>query len=171
MSPTKAQRSTVVGVFPSHSEAERAVADLKRAGFKADEISLVGKDEKGNTRTEGNKAGAGAATGVAVGAGTAALVSLGVTFGVIPVIGPILAVGPLAAALISAAGGAAVGGLVGALVGLGVPEHEAKYYEGEMKSGRFLVTVKAGSRYDEAWAVLHGMGAYNYETATPARVR
>jgi uncharacterized protein (TIGR02271 family) len=162
---TTGQRSTVVGVFNNHAEAERAVADLKRAGFREDEISLVGKDEKGVTRTEGNKAGTGAATGAAVGAGAAALTSLGITFGIIPVIGPVLALGPLAAALLSAAGGAAAGGLIGALVGLGIPEHEAKYYEGELQSGRFLVTVKAGSRYDEAWGILHRIGAYNYETA------
>jgi uncharacterized protein (TIGR02271 family) len=169
---TTAQRSTVVGVFPSRPEAERAVAELKRAGFKDDEISLIGKDEKGVTRAEGNKAGAGAATGAAVGAGAAALTSLGITFGVIPVVGPVLALGPLAAALLSAAGGAAAGGLIGALVGLGIPEHEAKYYESELQAGRFLVTVKAGSRYNEAWAILHRLGASNYETAaacaTPA---
>jgi uncharacterized protein (TIGR02271 family) len=161
---TTAQRSTVVAVFNSRAEAERAVADLKRAGFKDDEISLVGKDDRAGAHGEGNKAGTGAATGAAVGAGAAALTSLGITFGVIPVIGPVLALGPIAAALLSAAGGAAAGGLIGALIGLGVPEHEAKYYEGELKSGRYLVTVKAGNRYDEAWALLHRLGAYNYET-------
>lgn len=160
-----AQRSTVVGVFPSHEKAAQAVSDLKRAGFTDGQISLVGKNKDGVVKTEGNKAGVGAATGVAVGAGTAALASLGMSFGIIPVIGPILAVGPLAAALISAAGGAAAGGLAGGLIGMEIPEHEARYYEGEVQSGRFLVTVHAPGRYEEAWAVLHGLGAYNHRTA------
>src|SRR5581483_5435404 len=137
----------------------------KRAGFREDEISLVGKDDRGGAHGEGNKAGSGAATGAAGGAGAAALTSLGITFGISPIVGPVLALGPIAAALLSAAGGAAAGGIIGALVGLGVPEHEAKYYEGELQSGRYLVTVQAGNRYNEAWAVLHRLGAYNYETA------
>jgi len=160
------QRSTAVGVFHSRADAERAVTELKRSGFKADDISLVGKNAEGDVKTEGSHAAAGAVTGAAVGAGAAALASLGISFGIIPVIGPILAVGPLAAALISAAGGAAAAGLVGALVGLGIPEHEAQYYEGEVKAGRYLVTVHAGSRYDEAWSILHRLGAYNHETAS-----
>ena len=81
---------------------------------------------------------------------------------------PILLTGPLAAALISAAGGAAVAGLAGALVGLGIPEHEAKYYEGEVGSGRTLVTVKADSRFDEAWIILQRHGAYNHGTGANA---
>jgi len=165
---TSSQRSTVVGVFNSHDEAARAVAELKRLGFRDDQISLIGKSEEGDVRGEGNKAAAGAATGAAVGAGAAALASLGMSFGVIPVIGPVLAIGPLAAALLSAAGGAAAGGLVGGLIGLGIPEHEAKYYEGEVKAGRYLVTVSAADRYDEAWAALQRLGAYNHETAAAA---
>jgi len=163
---TEGSRSTVVGVFRTHEEAAQAVVELKQAGFPADQISLVGKDPGGKVKTEGTNVAAGAATGVVVGAGAAALVSLGMSFGVIPVIGPILAIGPLAAALISAAGGAAAGGLVGALVGLGLPEHEAKYYESEVQSGRYLVTVNAGQRYDAAWSILHRLGAYNHQSAT-----
>jgi ribosomal protein L2 len=160
-----ARRKTVVGVFQSHEKAEQAVAQLKHDGFRDDQISLVGKNKDGTVKKEGSHAAAGAATGAAVGAGTAALVSLGMTFGVIPLIGPVLALGPLAAALLSAAGGVAAGGLAGALVGMEIPEHEAKYYEVEVKSGRFLVAVTAADRNDEAWARLHGLGAYNHDTA------
>jgi uncharacterized protein (TIGR02271 family) len=163
------RRSTVVGVFPSRAEAERAVADLKRAGFADDQISLVGKNAEGDVKAEGSKVATGAVTGAAVGAGAAALASLGMSFGVIPVIGPVLALGPLAAALLTAAGGAAAGGLVGGLIGLGIPEHEAKFYEGEVRSGRYLVTVhNVAGRYDEAWSVLHGLGAYNHDSAATA---
>ncbi len=161
------QRSTVVGVFHDYNEAVEAVKELKRAGFTDEQVSLVGKNPhpEGETRATGNKAGTGAATGAAIGAGAAGLVSLGISFGVIPVIGPILAMGPLAAALVSAASGAAWGGVIGGLIGLGIPEHEAKYYEGELQSGRFLVTVKADGRYDQAWEILRRHGAYNHQTA------
>jgi len=162
-------RKTTVGVYQTYEEASRAVTELKRAGFTDAQVSIVGKDSRGEIKTEGGNVAAGAATGAAVGAGAAALASLGMTFGIIPVIGPILAVGPLAAALISAAGGAAAAGLAGALVGLGLSEDEATYYEGEVKAGRYLVTVHAPGRYQEAWSVLHGTGAYNRETAATAR--
>ncbi len=155
---------TCVGVFTNHDDALAAVAELKRAGFTNDQIGLVGKHKDGTVKTEGSNVGMGAATGLAVGAGAAGLVSLGMTFGVIPVVGPILALGPLAAALISAAGGAVAGGLVGGLIGLGIPEHEAKYYEGEVHAGRYLVTVHSAGRFAEAWAILDRLGAYNHET-------
>jgi len=117
---------------------------------------VVGKDDRGNTVKTGaageTHIAQGAAIGAGVGAGAAALTSLAMAANVIPVIGPVLAVGPLAAALISAAGGAAAGGGAGALVGWGIPEEDAKYYEGEVKAGRYLVTVDAGDRSD-AWDV------------------
>jgi len=161
------QRSSVVAVFHDHTRAQEAVRALRQAGFSEDQIGVVGRHHEKDVAaaSEGSKAGAGAATGVAAGAGIAALWSLGITFGVVPVIGPILAAGPLAAALLSAAGGAAAGGLVGALIGLGIPEHEAKYYEGEFHAGRTIVTVHANGRSDEAWAILQRYGAYNRETA------
>ena len=61
----------------------------------------------------------------------------------------------------NAAAGAAVIGLVGALVGLGIPEEDARYYESEVRGGRFLVTVAADSREAEAWAILRRAGGYN----------
>jgi uncharacterized protein (TIGR02271 family) len=165
------QRSTVVAVFNSRDEAERAADELQRAGFGRDQIGVVARDASGKGHAQGREGGdtyaeEGAAAGAAAGAGVAALASLGMSFGVIPLIGPILAVGPLAAALLSAVGGAAAGGLAGGLIGWGVPEEEAKYYEGEVKAGRYLVTVKADGRYDEAWRILHRCGGYNRETAS-----
>ena len=64
-----------------------------------------------------------------------------------------------------AAAGAAAGSLVGALIGLGVPEEEARYYEGEARSGRTLVTVRAEGRYDEASAITRRHGGYDRFTA------
>src|SRR5262245_4406806 len=160
--------STTVGVFPNREAAEQAIADLKRSGYRDDQIGLVVRDASGKTvKTDAagrTNAGEGAAIGAAAGAGAMALGSLAVSFGVIPVIGPVLAVGPLAAALISAAGGAAAGGIAGALIGLGIPEEDAKYYEGEVQAGRYLVTVECGQG-DDARDLLSRHGGYNRANA------
>jgi len=108
-------------------------------------------------------------TGLAAGAGIGALVGLGVWTGIIPVIGPVLALGTLGTILLNAAGGAAVAGLTGALIGWGIPEEDAAYYEEQVRGGRFLVTVHAADRRDEAWAILHRFGGYNKANPTPVR--
>lgn len=163
--------TTTVGVFETRAAAERAVADLRAAGYRDDQIGLVAKDERGKTvRTDGageaNNAGEGAVIGAAAGAGAMALGSLAVSFGVIPVIGPILAVGPIAAALISGAAGAAAGGVAGALIGWGIPEEDARYYEEEVKAGRYLVTV-TGDRHVDARGHMTRHGGYD-RTGRPA---
>jgi len=158
---------TTAGVFETRAAAERMVAELRAAGYRDDQIGIVARDERGNTvRTDGagDNAAEGAAIGAAAGAGAMALGSLAVSFGVIPVIGPILAVGPIAAALISAAGGAAAGGIAGALIGWGIPEEDAKFYEGEVKAGRYVVTV-TGERAADTRAMFTKYGAYDRSTA------
>jgi len=158
------QGSATVGVFNTRDAADRAVDDLVRSGYSRDQIGVVAKDSSGNvtSRTaDQGESGEGATIGAAAGAATAGLVSLGISFGVIPAIGPILAVGPWAAALISAASGAAAAGIAGALIGWGVPEDEANYYEGEVKSGKYVVTVKDDNR-NQSWDVMQRGGAYNY---------
>ncbi len=161
-----AKNRTVVGVFPDRSQAQQAVAELKRVGFTDDQIGVVGRDGV-QTRSAGgddsghSKAAEGAATGVAAGAGIGALWALGIAAGMLPAIGPVIAGGIFASILASAAGGAAVAGLVGALIGLGIPEEEARHYEGEVKSGRTLVTVKADGRYDEVRTLLQRFGGYD----------
>jgi hypothetical protein len=156
----------IIGVFHDARKAQDAVRGLREAGFKDAQIGVLSRytDEK----DEGASAAKGAAVGAGAVGGMAALWSLGISFGVLPVIGPILAAGPLAAALISAAGGAAAGGVVGALAGLGLSEHDAKYYEGELHSGRILVTVHADERAPLAWQIMNGHSAYNHKTATAA---
>jgi uncharacterized protein (TIGR02271 family) len=166
------KNQTTVGVFESRAAAERMVAELRAAGYRDDQIGVVAKDERGNAvRTDGagdSHAGEGAAIGAAAGAGALALGSLGMSFGVIPIIGPILAVGPIAAALISAAGGAAAGGIAGALIGWGIPEEDARYYESEVKAGRYVVTVH-GDRPAEARALFTRHGGYDRASAGTAR--
>ena len=162
---TRKKHTATVGVFESKARAEQAIEDLKAAGFDESKIGLVYRDENGETVTDGaagdTYAEEGAVTGAAVGAGAMALGSLAVTFGVIPVIGPVLAVGPLAAALLSAGAGAAAGGIAGALIGWGVPEEDAEYYQNEVQSGRYLVTVEANGRATEARDILHRRSGFD----------
>jgi len=160
------QRNTVVAVFENHAQADRAVDELHRAGFTHDQIGVAGRDPDSKYATDkGTKAAAGAATGAVAGAGVGGLVALGILAGIIPGIGPAIAAGTLGVILANAAGGAAIAGLAGALIGLGIPDDEAKYYENEFHSGRTVVTVNAGARYDEAWAILARHGAYNKQNA------
>jgi hypothetical protein len=175
---TTAKRSTVVGIFPDRSQAQQAVGELKRMGFRDDQIGVLGRDgvPGGTAATPAagkaghSKAAEGAATGVAAGAGVGALWALGIAAGMLPAIGPVIAGGLLASVLASAAGGAAIAGLVGALVGLGIPEEEARYYEGEVKAGHTLVTVKAEGRATEVRGLFAQYGAYDRHTASAAAV-
>jgi uncharacterized protein (TIGR02271 family) len=139
-------KTVVVGVFQHRHDAQACVNDLKRSGFRDNEIGMVTRDGDAAAETSDNKVGEGAAIGAATGAGVGALWAIGIAAGLLPAIGPVIAGGMLASILASAAGGAAVGGIVGALVGLGIPEEDAEFYESEVKAGRTIVTVKAGTR-------------------------
>lgn len=166
---TMSKRSTVVGVFESHTQADKAVDELRRVGFRNDQIGVVAPHPNRSEYKEtdkGSKWEEGAVTGALAGAGVGGLVGLGIMAGVIPVFGPVIAGGTLAVILANAAGGAAIAGLVGSLIGSGIPEEEARWYESEFKSGRTIVTVKADGRYDEAAAILRRHGAYDRGSVT-----
>ncbi|QEL18393.1 general stress protein [Limnoglobus roseus] len=132
--------TSIVRVFETRSAAEAAVRDLKAAGYTDAQISLVGRNGAADEATA-ESTGEGAAVGAAAGAVGGAAVTIGLMTGVIPVLGPVIALGWLGTALLNAAGGAAAIGLVGALTGWGLSESDAKYYEGEVAAGRYLVTV------------------------------
>jgi len=165
MATTKTTGSTVVGVFESRDRAEQAMAELRRVGFRADQIGMVARNDKGETvRTDGDGdtyAGEGAVAGAVAGGAIGAAVGAGVLAGTIPVIGPVLAIGTLGTILLNAIGGAVIVGIAGALIGWGIPEEEATYYENEVKSGRYLVTVQADGRAAEARAILDRFGGYD----------
>jgi len=163
------QRSTVVGVFEDRAHADKAVADLMKAGFRKDQIGVAMRHDETEgavvgAEEHGSHVGSGAVTGVLTGLGLGALAGLGVLAGVIPVIGPAIAAGTLGVILTNAAAGAGIAGLVGALVGAGIPEEEAKYYHSEFEAGRTIVTVNADGRYDEATTILRRHGAYDMST-------
>jgi hypothetical protein len=171
---TVIRHNTVVGVFDERGDAMRAVDELRRVGFSEDRLGVVARGEETELRSAPPRADVdtetgsmweeGAATGVAAGAGIGALWALGIVAGVLPAIGPAIAGGVLASVLASAAGGAAVAGVLGALIGLGIPEEEARFYEGEFHAGRTLVTVQAPGRFEEARDILRRHGAYDIES-------
>jgi hypothetical protein len=165
-------RRTVIGVFEDRTNAQAAMNELRRAGFREDQLGVAARDidvATARTVTDTDTGAAeGAAAGAVAGAALGGLWGLGVLAGVLPAIGPVIAGGTLAALAASAATGAAVAGVAGALIGLGVPEEEVPYYEEEFKSGRTVVTVQADGRFDEAWSILTRHGAYNRESGRPA---
>lgn len=144
------KNTAAFGIFPTRAEAETGVDRLKAAGFSGDDVSVLMADKQGSKdfATEKNtKAPEGTATGVGVGGvagGTLGLLA-GLGALAIPGVGPLIAAGPIMGALAGLGVGGAVGGLVGALVGMGIPEYEAKRYEGHLNDGGILVSVHCDS--------------------------
>ena len=138
--------STSVFCTATSAQVNTIIADLKSAGFSGNDISVLMAD-KGGTRDFAHENSTKAPEGAATGVGTGALVggALGWLAGIgalaIPGLGPFIAAGPIMAALSGAAIVGTVGGLTGALVGMGIPEYEAKQYEGKVKSGSSLISV------------------------------
>jgi hypothetical protein len=136
----------VFGIAKNEPQAVRISDALKAASFSNSDVSVLFPD-KGGTRDFAHEQNTKAPEGAATGAGTGAV--LGGAFGwlvgigalAIPGIGPFIAAGPIMAALAGASVGAAAGGLTGALVGMGIPEYEAKRYEGKVKDGNILMSV------------------------------
>jgi len=158
-------KKTVVGVFEDQAHAQQAIAELKRAGFREDQIGVTahgkGDDSRTDSDNKGTHAAQGAATGLAAGAGVGALWGLGIIAGLVPAVGPAIAGGTLAAILSSAGAGAAAAGLAGTLIGFGIPKEEAEYYEKEFHSGRTIVSVHPDGRESEARSILQRFGSYD----------
>jgi uncharacterized protein (TIGR02271 family) len=142
----KGRDRAVFGLCKSEAEASQIVDELKRAGFSNNDISVLFPDKSG-TKDFAHEKNTKAPEGATTGAGTGGVLggALGWLAGVgalaIPGVGPFVAAGPIMAALSGAAIGAGAGGLIGALVGLGIPEYEAKRYEGKLKQGNILISV------------------------------
>ena len=88
----------------------------------------------------------------------------------IPGLGPFIAAGPIMAALSGAAVGGTVGGIAGTLAGLGIPEYEAKRYEGKVKGGSALISVHSENSDETARAkqIFTAAGASDVSTSTEA---
>ena len=136
----------VFAIAKTEEQAVHIVNELKAAGFSNNDVSVLLPDRAGSrdfAHEHHTKAPEGAATGAIAGGVLAGVLGwlAGIGSLAIPGVGPLIAAGPIMAALSGAAAGGAVGGLAGALVGFGIPEYEAKQYEGKVKNGNILISV------------------------------
>jgi hypothetical protein len=134
------------GIYETQSDVEYALDALKAEGFRNTDVSVLFPENKGtkdfavekHTKAPEGTA-AGATTGAVIGGTLGWLAGIGAL--IIPGVGPLLAAGPIVAALTGVGVGGAIGGITGALVGMGIPEYEAKRYEGRVKGGGILLSV------------------------------
>ncbi|MDB4943353.1 MAG: hypothetical protein JWP97_2887 [Labilithrix sp.] len=170
-------KKAIIGLVERQDQAEIIVTQLQSAGFAPSDISVLFPDKSG-TKDFAHEHNTKAPEGAAAGAGTGGLLggTIGVLAGIgalaIPGLGPFIAAGPLLAALSGAAIGAGVGGLTGALIGMGIPEIEAKAYEGKIKGGNLLIAVHTESteERDRAEKVLKAHHAHDVSTVTESSV-
>ena len=147
------KNTAAFGIYRTQADVEYAVDLLRAEGFRNTDISVLFPENKGtkdfavekNTKAPEGTA-TGAATGAVVGGALGWLVGIGAL--AIPGVGPLIAAGPIVAALTGVGGGGAIGGIAGALIGMGIPEYEAKRYEGRIKEGGILLSVHCD---DSSW--------------------
>lgn len=168
---------SVICIAQNEPSASRIVEALKQSGFPDNRISAIFPDksttrdfahEKNTKAPEGATAGAGA--GGVIGGGLGLLAGLGLM--AVPGVGPFLAAGPIMATLGGAAVGATVGGITGALIGMGIPEIEAKRYEGRIKDGNILIAVHAtdSDEVEKAKEIFEDLDAEDISVASESSV-
>lgn len=166
------KNTAAFGIYKDRATAEKAVDRLLAGGFSNQDVSVLMSDNSGSKdfATEKNtKAPEGTTTGVGVGGvvgGTLGLLA-GIGALAIPGVGPLIAAGPIMAGLAGLGIGGAVGGLVGALVGMGIPEYEAKRYEGRVKDGGILLSVHCSTSEEisKAKDILKATGAQDISSS------
>jgi hypothetical protein len=171
------KHTAVFGLYKTKAGAEKAVDDLMTAGFPSGAISVLLPDSQSSrelAHEKNTKAPEGTTVGVAAGGtvgGTLGLLA-GIGALAIPGLGPLIAAGPIMAALAGLGAGGAVGGVIGALVGMGIPEYEAKRYEGRIKDGGILLSAHCDTSADVTRAknVLKATGADDISSTGEAGV-
>jgi hypothetical protein len=170
------KNTAVFGVYLDQVILEEGLMALREANFRPEDISILypynegSKEfahEKATKAPEGASAGAGA--GAVIGGALGWLASVGAI--AIPGIGPFIAAGPIVTALAGVGAGGLVGGITGSLIGLGIPEYEAKRYEGRIRKGGILISVHCD---DSAWTrkaktILEKTGAEDISSTGEAR--
>jgi hypothetical protein len=169
------KNTAVFGIYPSYANVESGVDGLRAAGFSNKDISVLfpasagTRDfahEKGTKAPEGATAGAG--TGIALGGALGWLLGVGAL--AVPGLGPFIAAGPIMAALAGAGVGGTIGVVAGALAGMGIPEYEAKRFEGRVKDGGILLSVHSGGSdtTKRAKLILEATGAQDISSTSEA---
>lgn len=140
------KNTAVFGIYKSRADLDNALLSLNDQGFRNEDVSVLLPENLGSKELATVKATkapegttAGVASGAVVGGALGWLAGIGAL--AIPGLGPFIAAGPIVAALAGIGAGTVVGGLTGALVGMGIPEYEAKRYEGRIKDGGSLLSV------------------------------
>lgn len=169
------KNTAVFGIYQTQADVEYALDALRAEGFRSTDVSVLFPENKGtkdfavekNTKAPEGTA-AGATTGVVVGGVLGWLVGIGAL--AIPGLGPFIAAGPIVAALAGVGVGGAVGGIAGALIGMGIPEYEAKRYEGRIKEGGILLSVHCDDHnwIAKAKQILQRTGAQDIASAGEA---
>jgi len=165
----------VFGIYPTRTAVETAINSLSNAGFRATDVSMLMPENIGNKDLAHEKstkspegATVGAVSGVVVGGALGWLAGIGAL--AIPGLGPFIAAGPIMAALAGLGAGGAIGGFAGALIGLGIPEYEAKRYEGRVRNGGILLSVHCDSSdwSDRAKKIMESTGAQDVSSTSEA---
>ena len=166
----------VFGLYSTRRQVENAVDELKAQGFRNADVSVLFSENVG-TKDFAHEKGTKAPEGLATGATSGAVVggALGWLAGIgalaIPGVGPLIAAGPIVGALTGVGVGGTVGGIAGGLIGVGIPEYEAKRYEGRIREGNILLSVHVD---DSDWAkkaerILKETGANEVSSASEAK--
>lgn len=167
--------TSVYGLYKDRTSIEEAIETLKHSGFRSTDISVLYPHNQGSKDFAINKetkapegAVAGGGSGAVVGGALGWLAGVGLL--AIPGLGPFIAAGPIMAILAGVGVGGTVGSLVGGLVGLGMPEYEAKRYEGRIKEGGILLSVHCDSPewVKRAEGLLKNTGADDIASANEA---
>jgi hypothetical protein len=171
------KKTAVFGIYSTREAAERAADAIVNAGFSPADISVLLPENLGN-RSIGTEKATKAPEGATAGGTTGAVLggALGMLAGIgalaIPGVGPLIAAGPIMATLAGAGVGGAIGGITGALVGLGIPEYEAKRYEGRIQKGGILLSVHCPSSDDvkRAKEIIERTGGEDVSSTSEASV-
>lgn len=169
------KNTAVFGIYRDEAHVVTAIDSLLDAGFRNEDVSVLLPDNEGTkdfAHERHTKVPEGTATGAVAGGAIGG--TIGVLAGIgslaIPGLGPFIAAGPIMAALAGVGVGGTVGGVVGALVGMGIPEYEAKRYEGRIKEGRVLASVHCDNSdwVGRAKDILKATGAEDISSAGEA---
>jgi len=164
------------GIYPDQATVTDAIEALKGAGFRSTDISVLypenlGSKDFGHERHSKAPEGAvaGGSSGAVVGAAVGWLAGAGTLM--VPGLEPLAAAGPMMAMMAGMGAGVTIGGLTGALVGSGIPEYEAKRYEGRVRKGGILVSVHCDNAEwsKAARRILKQTGARDISTAGEAK--
>jgi Protein of unknown function (DUF3341) len=169
------KNTAVFGIYTTRQALEEGLESLREANFRNEDISILFPENVGNkdfAHVKTTKAPEGASTGAATGAVMGGVLGWLAGLGTIaiPGVGPFIAAGPIMAALAGIGVGGTVGGIAGGLVGLGIPEYEAKRYEGRVKKGGFLISVHCDDSnwVNKAKKILVDTGAENVSSTGEA---